>query len=321
MSDEAGAATQPDTSGGQAQDAQVSASTEVRNPAPDGNVKPRPESPLTYDETTGRWVAKTKVDGTERVVPWEDLHRDAQLAKSAQERFEEAKAIKRQATELAAHHRALQEAFIDPRRALETWAAQGLDPTQMLAHMQRELEAERNLTPEQRELRKYRAEAAQREAAERKQQAEAQRAQEEAAQVAADQKYEKAFIRHMDALNVPQSPTLRSHMAQILWATHDHCTEKGIQMSVREAAQQAQQTMREMARDVIAAMTPEERAQLLGADIVTGIAASSVARAAPIPRTVVGNHQPRERDGRFSRFTPFSGTAHFSRLADEAENR
>lgn len=297
------------------------AGTQTETAAIEAQAAPEtPPNPLTWDPDAKAWVHVGKVDGKEWRAHFEELTKSAQLAKSAQQRFEEAKAVKQQAQLVEQRNRILAEALVNPRRAMELWQAEGLDPRQMLAHMQAEYEAEQRLTPEQRELRAIKADLARRQEEDRKRDQAEHEAREAAAQQAEDAKYEAIFSRQMDALKVPANPRLRAHMSQLMWATHDHLTERGETMPAREVAAQTMDLMREMARDVIASMSPDERAKLLGPEIVTGIATARVQQAAaPIPKTV--SHQPRERDGRFSRFTTFTNGAQFSRLADEAEAR
>ena len=294
--------------------------------APDAQSQAAPEippSPLTWDPEAKEWVAKTKIDGKERTAKWSELHRDAQLSRSAQERFEEAKAIKQRNAEIAAQNRMLAEAFVNPRKAMEQWQAAGLDPRAMIAHMQREMDAEASLTDEQRELRDSRAklakiEADQRAAAERQ-----AAADEEAAENERHNAVERTFHKWMDNLKLPagEQSALRGHMSMLMWAIHDDIKAGNTpSMRMSEVSNEAWSEMKDLARDVIRHLSPEERAQLLGADVVTAIATSSVSTAAPLPRAVdrsaQANAQPRRGDGRFSTHTTFSNRASFQRALD-----
>jgi hypothetical protein len=293
-----------------APDAQTPDALEGGAPPP----KPRPESPLTYDETLGKWVAKTKVDGTERVVSWEELHRDAQQARSAQERYEEAKEIKRRNAELDRTARAYREALADPTKAYALWQSQGLDPNVMLEQLFEYAEAEAKLTPEQRELRAYREQQAQLEE-QRRQEEESARAKADAeAQAATDAKYERAFASHMTKLGVPDDPMLRGHLSHMLWAMHDRASSQGKKMPLGDAVSEAIGSMKGITKSVIGMMSPEERVAFLGPEIVAQLAQARVAGAAPIPAPVP-NGQTRDDGGRFARHTTFRpGTNPFGRL-------
>jgi hypothetical protein len=277
--------------------------------------KPRPESPLTYDETLGKWVAKTKVDGTERVVPWEDLHRDAQQARSAQERYEEAKEIKRRNADLDRAARAYREALTNPQKAYAMWQAQGLDPNAMLEQMYEHAAAEAKLTPEQRELRAYREQQAQIEEQHRQAEERAREEADAAAQAAVDAKYDRAFASHMTKLGVPEDPMLRGHLSHMLWAMHDRASAEGKKMPLGDAVGEAIGSMKGITKSVISMMSPEERVSFLGPEIVAQLAQARVAGAAPIPAPVPNGGPARDDSGRFSRYTPFrSGTNPFGRL-------
>lgn len=298
--------------------------------APDGQVrisapaegappaKQRPESPLTWDEASERWVAKTKVDGKESVVPWEDLHRDAQLSRSAQERFEEAKAIKRRNDELTRAAMAYQEALRDPTRAFEAWQAMKLDPHKMLEQMYAHAEAEAKITPEQRELRAYRAQEQQRLEQER-QATERQRAeQEEAEEREQDARYDRAFTTGMTKLGVPEDPMLRGHLSHMLWAMHDRATAEGKKMGIGEAVTEAVGSMKGIMKSVAGMMKADELAALLGPELVDALVQARVAGAAPIPEAVPhhSSGQGRSEDGRFAQYTTFRpGTNPFGRVA------
>ncbi len=295
-----------------------------------GNVAPatppaapeRPPNPLEWDDEVGDWVAKTKVDGKEAKRRFADLHKDAQQAASAQKRYEEAKAIKQQAAEYERRNRELAEAAIDPQRLMALWEANGLDPNAMLEHARQLREQEARLTPEQREHRAMKAKlAAYEQQQQEARQREAQQA-EEAAEAAEEERWTKAFTKSMERVGIPANPKVRDHTTMLMWAAKERVEQavaagemEPVPMS--EIAKHVKSELYEMARDIIAGMSPEERAQHLGPDIITGIATQSVKGAAPIPRTVV--NQPRARDGKFSRFSEFSGLSSFSRLADRGE--
>jgi hypothetical protein len=316
MSDEAAAAAAPTNAAPPADQGQAGGATE----APEA-----PSAPLVWDPELKDFVHVGKVDGQEKRIPWSQLQRDAQLVASAQKRFEEAKAIKHENASLREQQRMLADALINPERAMHAWQQAGLDPRAMLAHMQRTLEAEAALTPEQRELRETRAKLAAYEAQQREL-AERQRIeQEEVAERAEQERYESAFAKHMDRLQIPKDSQIRGHMNTLLWGMHDLASERGEIMRLSDATAQAWGSMQAMARDVIAMMTPQERAKLLGADVVTSIATASIDRAAPIPKTVAA--PPRGNDGRFipphRAFTTFrpGSQASFTRAANRALER
>jgi hypothetical protein len=265
---------------------------------------PRPESPVTYDETLGKWVAKTKVDGTERVIPWDELHRDAQLAKSAEERFKEAKAIKLRNELLERAALTYQEALKNPQRAFDTWQALGLDPHAMLEQLYSHAEAEAKLTPEQRELRAYREQRAAAEQAEQQRLLQEQEKAQQEEQSIQDARYERAFVRGMAAAGVPDDPILRGHLSHMLWAMHDRASEQGQTMSIQDAVSEALGSMKSITKSVVSMMSPEERVAFLGADVVDALVASKLVGAAPIPASVHhSSKQPRHDDGKFSPHT------------------
>lgn len=282
-----------------------------------------PPNPLVWDAEAGDWVASTKVDGKESKRKWSELHRDAQLAASAQQRFEEAKAVKRENAGLTEKARMLEELAVNPRKAMQAWQERGYDPEQVLSVLQRDLEAERNLTPEQRKLRETEAKLAKYEADERARAEQERATKEEQAEAAEHDRMEKAFHRHMDKLNLPANSELRGHMATLLWAMHDDITANGGEpVSMAEATQQAFGALKNMAREVLTLLPPDERLALLGADAVQKAQQAALAGAAPIPKTVAqqrAESMPRERDGKFSRFTTFSSARDFSRALDMGE--
>lgn len=294
-----------------------------------GNVAPatpapveRPPNPLEWDDEAGDWVAKTKVDGKESKRKFADLHKDAQQVASSQKRYEEAKAIKAQAAEYERRNRELAEAAIDPTRLMALWEANGLDPNAMLEHARQIREQEARLTPEQREHRAMKAKLAAYEQQQAQQRVQAQQQAEEQADAAEEERWTKAFTKSMERVGIPANPKVRDHTTMLMWAAKEQveaAVKRGEMQPVpmSEIAEHVKSELYEMARDIIAGMSPEERAQHLGADIITGIATQSVARAAPIPKTVT--NQPRARDGKFSRFSEFSGLSSFSRLADMGE--
>lgn len=284
-----------------------------------------PPSPLTWDPIVGDWVAKTKVDGKEAVTKWTDLHKNAQQAQSAQERYEKAKAIARENAELRERSRMHEELAVNPRKAMQAWAERGYDPRQVLAVLQSDIEAEARLTPAERELRDSKAKLAQYEQAER-QRVEQERARaEEQAENAEHERMEKAFHRHMDKLNLPPGSELRGLMSTLMWAMHDDITTNGGEpVPLAEATQQAFGVIKSMAREVLGMLPPDERLALIGADAVTKAQQAALAGAAPIAKSVASEraqNMPRERDGKFSKFTTFSNFRSFSEAADRAEGR
>jgi len=283
-----------------------------------------PQSPLVWDPVEKAWVHVGKVDGKESRRKWQDIERDTQRVRSADQRFEEAKAVKQENASLKQRQQMLAQALVNPEYAMRAWQEAGLDPEQMLTHMQRHLEAERNLTPEQKELRELRAEQQRRVQMEQQRQEHERMSQEQQAEAAQDEKYEKAFARHMDRAGVPaEAGPLREHLSVLLWGMHEDCKDAGTQMSLSEAMPQAMAKLQDIAKSVITMMSPADRAKLLGPDVITAIAQASVARAAPIPQTV--NHhahtQPRD-NGKFSKHTTFrpGSSASFQRAADRGYN-
>ena len=266
---------------------------------------PVPESPLVYDPAQGTWVAKLKVDGKEISTKWDDLQRDAQLSKSAQQRFDDAKQIKRENAEIKRQKDLYARALVDPQTAFEMWQAQGVDPLAMVDQMIAFHEAEAALTPEQRELREYRAQQAAWEQQEQARVEQERKQQESQAIEAQEQKIAQTFDKHLTSVGIPEDATaLRDHLHFLLWQIHDDATAEGKQVSVKAAVANAIQRCKDVTKATLATMTPEERAQLLGDEAIHMSVAS---RAAPIPQGVQhhSGNQPRRNDGKFSKHTLF----------------
>lgn len=283
-----------------------------------------PPNPLSWDPEQKAYVAKQKIDGAERVAKWDEIQRDAQLSAAAQKRFEEAKAIKVSMGELEQKARVLEEYIKDPRRTMRAWAAQGYDPREVLAVLQADIEAEAKMSPQERELRELRAREAQRQQEAIKQQETQRQQQEEAAETAETQRIEGIFQKNFDKRGLPpeDKSSVRAHMSVLMWGMHDKLVEKGERAKASELEASAWGEMKSLAKDVIAMLAPEERAQLLGSELVSAFAQTHMSQAPALPGSVPQNHhsqsQPR-RNGQFSKHTVFAsgGAGSFTRMLDK----
>lgn len=256
-----------------------------RIPASAGESQSQPQTPAEGQQTSGETpeqqaVRKFKVtiDGVDSEVDEAELLKGYQRARAANQRFEEAAKIRRQADQLIA---ALQQ---DPISLL-TNPKLGINFDEIAEkHLLRKLENEM-LTPEQRQAREMQEKLSQYEQQEAKRQEELQAQQFEAAKHQARADYERRFVEVLDKANIPKTAETVSRMARYL----QESLRRGYEPDLYDVADMVREDMLAEQRALLAAVPDDRLDSVLGEESLEKVRKALLAK---VQGGVTGVNQP-----------------------------
>lgn len=177
------------------------AANQPATPTPDAN---QPAIPKTY---------KVKVDGTDLDVDEGTLIRDYQTSQAANKRFQEAAQTRAQAEEV------LKLFKENPKLAFQKL---GVDMKTFAEQVLNEQIADEMLTPDQRQLRDYKAKLDQIEAERAQQEAEKQSVEDERLQAHYLQEWDRTFTQALDGSGLPKTASTIKSMAYYMKVAMDN---------------------------------------------------------------------------------------------------
>lgn len=219
----------------------------------------------------------------------------------------------------------------EQRKAIDAQIARIKDPEQMMSALiehhggnqqaidaaiekyYRQRLAESELTPEQREMAKLRAENERHKSEAQKRQEAAQAQRKQALTQKAAQEYRTSFVAAIEATKLPKTPATMRRMA----AHAEAALAAGVQRSAAEIAADVREEMRAEWAELHGGMDDDGMLELLGEERLKRIRARDVERlkaqqAAAVTPAVTST--PRQSDGKFAPKAPQSTRAFFEKL-------
>lgn len=245
------------------------ATTAPATPAPEAQAEPdklKGESPA---EATIRKF-KVRVDDEDLEVDEAELLKGYQTARSANKKFQEAAAQRKQVEEF------IKLAKSDPAKVLKEL---GVDIRQFTERQLQEYVQEELLSPEQRELRDAKARLARYEADEKQAQEAAEQAKLEADSQAAYAEYDTKFKQALESANLPRTPdTVRRMAIKQLAALN-----KGIDVTAEDLAGLVRLDLEEEHKTLLGALDEDKLEAYLTPELVKKLQKLSLKGAAPAP--------------------------------------